>query len=131
MFVQVSKECWITCNADNFWSARDIRLLLLEMWIEAFWRCLQNIFQLFETICYQIFCKDSTLFTTKTRFSNEFSQHYWQKSFNGDSFASQSRFDACTNQHLCSMTDVWPTFFQFQKKFGGPTAFKLKCFDTI
>ena len=27
-------------------------------------------------------------------FSNEFSQHYWQESFDGDSFASQSRFDA-------------------------------------
>ena len=27
-------------------------------------------------------------------FSNEFSQHYWQESFDGDSFVSQSRFDA-------------------------------------
>ena len=27
-------------------------------------------------------------------FSNEFSQHHWQESFDGDSFASQSRFDA-------------------------------------
>ena len=27
-------------------------------------------------------------------FSNEFSQRYWQESFDGDSFASQSRFDA-------------------------------------
>ena len=26
--------------------------------------------------------------------SNEFSQHYWQESFDGDSIAIQSRFDA-------------------------------------
>ena len=48
-------------------------------------------------MCYQFLCKESTLFTTKTRFSifsNEFSQHYWQESFGGDSFVSQSRFDA-------------------------------------
>ena len=41
-----------------------------------------------------VFCNESTLFTTKTRLSNDFSQHYWQESFNGDSFVSQSRFDA-------------------------------------
>jgi len=64
------------------------------MWTEAFWTYLQNIFQLFETMCYQFFRKESTLFTTRTRFSDEFSQHYWQESFDGDSFASQSRFDA-------------------------------------
>ena len=27
-------------------------------------------------------------------FSNEFSQHHWWESFDGDSFVSQSRFDA-------------------------------------
>ena len=31
------------------------RMFLLEMWTEAFWICLQNIFQLFETMCYQFF----------------------------------------------------------------------------
>ena len=31
---------------------------------------------------------------TSRCFSNEFSQCYWQESFDGDSFASQSRFDA-------------------------------------
>ena len=45
-------------------------------------------------MCYQFFRKESTLFTTKTHFSNEFSLHYWQESFDGDSFVSQSRFDA-------------------------------------
>ena len=39
------------------------------MWIEAFWTCLQDIFQLFEIMCYQFFCKENTLFTTKTHFS--------------------------------------------------------------
>ena len=53
-------------------------MLLLEMWIEAFRTCSQNIFQLFETMCYQFFRKESTLFTTKTRYYNEFSQRYWQ-----------------------------------------------------
>ena len=48
---------------------------------------------LFEPVCYQFFCKQSTLFRTKTRFSNEFSQHYWLESIDGDSFASQSRLD--------------------------------------
>ena len=43
------------------------------MWIEAFWTCSQNIFQLFETIYYKFFHKEILLFTTKTRFSNEFS----------------------------------------------------------
>ena len=44
-------------------------------------------------MCYQLFRKESTLFTSKTRFSDEFSQH-WQESFDDDSFVSQSRFDA-------------------------------------
>ena len=33
-------------------------------------------------------------------FSNGFSQHYWQESFDDDSFGSQSRFDA----HVLSMS---------------------------
>ena len=45
-------------------------------------------------MCYQFCRKESTLFTSKTRFSNEFSQYYWQESFYGDSFVSLSRFDA-------------------------------------
>ena len=32
---------------------------------------------------------------TSRCFSNEFSQRYWQEFFDGDSFACQSRFDAC------------------------------------
>ena len=32
--------------------------------------------------------------TKKTRFSNKFSQPYWQESVDGDSFFSQSRFYA-------------------------------------
>ena len=72
----------------------------MEMWIEAFWACLQNIFQLFETVCYQFFHKDSTLFTTKTRFSKEFSQRHWQESFDGDSFVSQSRSEAYATSHI-------------------------------
>ena len=30
---------------------------------------------------------------TKIHFSNEFSPHWWQESFDGDSFVSQSRFE--------------------------------------
>ena len=30
--------------------------------------------------------------------ASEFSQHYWQESFDGDSFVSQSRFDAYADQ---------------------------------
>ena len=43
---------------------------------------------------------ESTLFTTKTCFPilfNQFSHYYLQESFNGDSFVSQSRFDAYAN----------------------------------
>jgi len=53
---------------------------LLEMWVGAFWTCLQNVFQLFETTCHRFFRKESALFATKTRSSNEFSQHCWQAS---------------------------------------------------
>ena len=44
-------------------------------------------------------CKESTLITIKTRLWNEFSQHYWQESFDGDSFVSQSKFDAYATRH--------------------------------
>ena len=40
------------------------------------------------------FGRKSTLFPTNTHFFDEFLQHYWQESSNGDSFVSQSRFDA-------------------------------------
>ena len=50
-------------------------------------------------MCYQFFRKESTFFTTKTRCSNEFSQHDWQESFDGDSFVSQSKFDAYAIQY--------------------------------
>ena len=41
--------------------------------------------------------KESTLFYHQNTLHferNEFSQHYWQESFDGDSFVSQSRLDA-------------------------------------
>ena len=94
------------------------KLLLLKMWIEAFWACLQNIFQSFVTMCCQFFRKRAQ-FNTKTRsqcFSNEFSQYYWQESFDGDSFVSQSRFDAYATHsiylivyfrdHILQLTEV-------------------------
>ena len=42
-----------------------------------------------------ISCVDQKLLTLKaiSILSNEFSQRHWQESFDGDSFASQSRFD--------------------------------------
>ena len=58
-------------------------------------------FQLFETMCYQFLRKESTIFTTKTRFLMLFEQilatllaNYEEDSLDGDSFVSQSRFDA-------------------------------------
>ena len=38
-------------------------------------------------------------------FSNEFSQNYWQESFDGDSFVSKSSFDAyaCQNTQKASL----------------------------
>ena len=45
-------------------------------------------------MCHKFFRRESILFTTKTCFSNEFSQQYWQESFDGDSFVNQSRFGA-------------------------------------
>ena len=68
------------------------------MWIEAFWIWLQNIFLLFETMCYQFFHKESTLFTPKnmllegilaTSLANS-----EEDSLYGDSFVGLSRFDA-------------------------------------
>ena len=47
---------------------QDIKFAPQEIWIEAFWTCLQDIFQLFETMCYQFPCKESALFTTQTLF---------------------------------------------------------------
>ena len=48
-------------------------------------------------MCYQFFAKKIQFLAPKHAsryFSNEFSQDYWQGSFDGDSFVSQSRFDA-------------------------------------
>ena len=56
---------------------------------------LAKYFQLFEAICYQFFLQRKYTFTTKTRLSNELSHHNGQESYDGDSFESQSRFDAC------------------------------------
>ena len=59
-------------------------------------------------MCYQFYCKEIALITTKIHFSNEFSQHYWQESFDGDSFVSQSRFDTYAN--------YYSTRFLYKKK---------------
>ena len=40
------------------------------------------------------------LYTIIYTIADEFSQYYWQESFDGDSFASQSRFDACATTGL-------------------------------
>ena len=49
-------------------------------------------------MCYQSFRKESTPFTSKIRSSNEYLQYSWQEFFDGDSFVSQSRFDAYATQ---------------------------------
>ena len=38
-------------------------------------------------------CPDQKLSTLQAKVDSL--QHYWQESFDGDSFVSQSRFDAC------------------------------------
>ena len=43
-------------------------------------------------------------------FSSEFSQRYWQESFDGDSFVSQSRFDAYA-MYLSNKSSVYTTAF--------------------
>ena len=55
--------------------------------------------------------------------SKEFSQHYWQEQFDGDSFISQSRFDACAdlpNLKAASEMYGWgrdaPRCFKFSSK---------------
>ena len=57
-------------------------------------------------MCYQSFRKESALFTTKTRFSNEFPQHYLQESFNGDTFVNQPRFDAYASSVKCMISII-------------------------
>jgi len=39
------------------------------MWVEAFWTCLRNVFQVFETMCCRFFREESTLFAIGARFS--------------------------------------------------------------
>ena len=69
------------------------------------WKCelkLLNMpakyFQLFETMCYQYFRKESVLFTPKNmlleRILATLLANYQEDSLDGDSFVSQSRFDA-------------------------------------
>ena len=41
----------------------------------------------------------------------EFSRHYWQESFDGDSFGSQSRFDA----YAITMTPLGPELTVYKK----------------
>ena len=58
---------------------------------------MSNIFQLFETMCYQFLCKESTIFTTKTHFLMLFERilaTLLVEALDGDSFVSQSRFGA-------------------------------------
>ena len=82
-------------SADNFWSAQGIKIAPPG---NANW-CLLNIlakyFQLFETMCYQFFFAERTLFSTKTHFSNEFSQHCWQEAWRW--------FPLLANQNLAPM----------------------------
>ena len=66
-----------------------------------FWKCelkpsehARKIFFNYSKLVLSFLCKESILFITKPRFLNEFTQHYWHESFDGDSFASQSRLDA-------------------------------------
>ena len=54
---------------------------------------LATYFSIIQNYVYSIIIKESTLFTTKTRFSNEVWQHYLQESFDSDSFVSKSRLD--------------------------------------
>ena len=85
-------------------------------------------------MCYQSFRNQSALFTPKTIsffakkvqflppkhasrcFLNEFSQQSWQESFDGDSFASQSRFHAfATSSANAFVRDkVLPVVFRFR-----------------
>ena len=55
------------CKVESFRSAHDIKIAPFGN---------EDIFQLLKAIRYQFFRKESTLFTTRTRFSNEFSQYY-------------------------------------------------------
>ena len=72
------------------------------MWIEAFWTCLQNVFQLFETMSFKYFCKESTLFTPKNTLLERILATslaiYEEDSLDDESFVSQSRFDAYATQ---------------------------------
>ena len=71
----------------------------------SFWKCelkpsehACKIFFKYSKLCaINFFAKKVQLLPPKHDsrcFSNEFSQHYWQESLDGDSFASQSGFDA-------------------------------------
>ena len=58
----------------------------------------------------------------------DFSQYYWQESFDGDSFVSQSRFDAYASHYQC-----FKSILGLQKESpinkacsGGYTVFKAK-----
>jgi len=63
------KPSIFACNVDNFWSAQDIKIAPSGNvnWSppNMFAKC----FQLFQTMCHQSPHKESTPFTTKTRFS--------------------------------------------------------------
>ena len=83
------------CNVDNFWSAQDIKIAPSGNTNWSLLNILAKYFSIIRNYTLSVFFrKESTIFTTKTRFSNEFSQHYWQQPFDGDSFVSQLRFDA-------------------------------------
>ena len=88
------KKRWIACNVNNFWSMQDIKIspsgnvnwILLNM--------LAKYFSIFFSYVLSVFSQRKYTIYHQTHFSNEFSQHYWPESFDGDSFVSQSRLDA-------------------------------------
>ena len=87
---------WMACNVDNCWSAQDRKIAPSGNVNWSLLNMLAKYFALIRNYVLSVsnFRKESMLFTTKGRFWNQFLQHYWQASFNGDSFNSQSRFDA-------------------------------------
>ena len=74
---------------------------LRKIYNYSFWKCelkpsehACKIFFNYLKLCVVSLLAKKVHYLPPKHFSNEFSYHYWQKSFDGDSFASQSRFDA-------------------------------------
>ena len=78
-----------------------------------------------------LFCKESTLFTTKPRFLNEFSQHHWQESFDGDSIASRSIIDAYATLNMSPHPSRLVHCTLPFKKFVARKPFILNVLDNV